>query len=430
MRKIINFLMLLGVSCCILPCFFLSVSATDKIGVCLNGRNINFEVEPMLHNERVMVPMREICKNLGVGLEWNETTQSITIEKSYAEGKSHIIKMKIGDCSIVKDDFEFIIEVPPMLKDGRTFLPLRGLSDVLGIDVDWDGKNNTAVLTSDGVYTLSGYMAIPDPERCMQSIYFGHSFNEDSSAEYIFYEYDNENEAEEACNTYAQLLERRNFKPVISFETLYFCNLDFPDYVVKILNTEDEGQHYMGVIVEKSKFYFWPNGEAILCPVSLKQELLNLGYSENYYYQEKELWVNKKILKDFSKDIDVSLLDTWTPIKVSGYDESNVSKKNEFTIRVNTVYFQLNDKIYKTSNYNIKNGSKGFIYDQNPKEKFNLTDSDWSYVQGGVTYPGMYSYVFELIEGKPDSRNHYGVLTQYVYGDSYYYFKNGEYVGR
>ena len=36
----------------------------------------------------------------------------------------------------------------PFVVDGRTFLPLRAMADVLGLDVDFDRENNQAVLTT------------------------------------------------------------------------------------------------------------------------------------------------------------------------------------------------------------------------------------------------------------------------------------------
>ena len=43
--------------------------------------------------------------------------------------------------------------VEPFIIDGTTYLPVRGVANALGLDVSWDGSNNTVVL-SDG--TVSG----------------------------------------------------------------------------------------------------------------------------------------------------------------------------------------------------------------------------------------------------------------------------------
>lgn len=38
--------------------------------------------------------------------------------------------------------------VEPFIIDGTTYLPVRGISNALGLDVDWDGKTQTVLLTT------------------------------------------------------------------------------------------------------------------------------------------------------------------------------------------------------------------------------------------------------------------------------------------
>ena len=38
--------------------------------------------------------------------------------------------------------------VEPFIIDGTTYLPVRGISNVLGLDVDWDGASGTVILKS------------------------------------------------------------------------------------------------------------------------------------------------------------------------------------------------------------------------------------------------------------------------------------------
>jgi len=42
-------------------------------------------------------------------------------------------------------------EVPPQLIGGRTMLPLRGIGEALGMEVDFDSNTRTAILTADGL---------------------------------------------------------------------------------------------------------------------------------------------------------------------------------------------------------------------------------------------------------------------------------------
>lgn len=40
--------------------------------------------------------------------------------------------------------------VEPFIIDGTTYLPVRAVSDALGLDVEWDGNTNTVALTTPG----------------------------------------------------------------------------------------------------------------------------------------------------------------------------------------------------------------------------------------------------------------------------------------
>ena len=65
------------------------------------------------------------------------TTASRTIEVTYG-------------VSVVVDGVRqyFAEDMLPFVADDRTFLPVRGIADALGLDVGWDGVTSTVYLTS------------------------------------------------------------------------------------------------------------------------------------------------------------------------------------------------------------------------------------------------------------------------------------------
>ncbi|MBE7036989.1 MAG: hypothetical protein E7403_06825, partial [Ruminococcaceae bacterium] len=46
-----------------------------EISVTISGRKVNFDQEPIIYNERTMVPMRKIFESLGATVSWNYSTQ-------------------------------------------------------------------------------------------------------------------------------------------------------------------------------------------------------------------------------------------------------------------------------------------------------------------------------------------------------------------
>ncbi len=57
------------------------------------------------------------------------------------------IKITLNGAEIIpKDANENIVE--PFIIDGTTYLPVRTVGNAIGLDVDWNGENNTVILTS------------------------------------------------------------------------------------------------------------------------------------------------------------------------------------------------------------------------------------------------------------------------------------------
>ena len=84
-------------------------------------------------------------KSFGCAVDWNGDTKEITATKD-----SRIIKMQID-----KKEVSFTIDgkkesknldQPPIIKDNRTLVPLRFISEALDMQVGWDSQNSTAII--------------------------------------------------------------------------------------------------------------------------------------------------------------------------------------------------------------------------------------------------------------------------------------------
>ena len=49
---------------------------------------------------------------------------------------------------MTKNDETYSFDVSPIIEDGRTLVPIRAISDMLGLDVEWNEKNNTVTITT------------------------------------------------------------------------------------------------------------------------------------------------------------------------------------------------------------------------------------------------------------------------------------------
>ena len=119
------------------------LAKSNDITVTYDGENISFYVQPKIVDDRVMVPMRTIFETFGAKVKWDSDTQTITAKK-----KSKTIQMTIGSSDMTKNDETYSFDVSPIIEDGRTLVPIRAISDMLGLDVEWNEKNNTVIITT------------------------------------------------------------------------------------------------------------------------------------------------------------------------------------------------------------------------------------------------------------------------------------------
>lgn len=121
----------------------------EPIKVKLNGKTLEFDTEPIIENDRTMVPMRTIFEQLGAQVEWYEEVKTVTGYRRYKDIADVFIKLKIGDNTAYRNGNSFTLDSPPIIRDDRTLVPVRFVADSFGVDVEWDDKNRTVLLSSD-----------------------------------------------------------------------------------------------------------------------------------------------------------------------------------------------------------------------------------------------------------------------------------------
>lgn len=119
-------------------------AASNNVKVYLNGSKIEFDVQPQIINDRTMVPMRAIFEAMDCEVVWHQNLQQIVV------WKNDELLMNLGVGRKYMDLFDFgtkELDVPPMIVDERTLVPLRAISESIGATVDWNGKTQTVNIT-------------------------------------------------------------------------------------------------------------------------------------------------------------------------------------------------------------------------------------------------------------------------------------------
>jgi len=142
MRKYI----LLALVFCLFITGIPSVNAAT-IPIYIRGKQVVPDTPPILQNNRTFVPIRYIAESFGAKVNWNEQLQQVTIDS----GNTHIV-LRIGDTNISRNGNNMQLDVAPFIRNDRTYVPLRFVSEALGHYVDWDATEQAVYIDTDAVY--------------------------------------------------------------------------------------------------------------------------------------------------------------------------------------------------------------------------------------------------------------------------------------
>jgi hypothetical protein len=114
----------------------------NEISVVINGQVQQYDQPPIIKDGRTLVPLRGVFEALGATVEWDPKHQTIQSLK-----RSTAIVLHVGSKDAFIDDpssginKSVRLDVAPEIINGRTFVPIRFISEYMGADVNWDGIN-------------------------------------------------------------------------------------------------------------------------------------------------------------------------------------------------------------------------------------------------------------------------------------------------
>ncbi|MEK4109657.1 spore coat protein H [Paenibacillus sp. DS2363] len=122
-----------------------SSGTTDKtITVTLDGKLITFpDQDPLQQSGRVMVPVNAILEAMGAEVTWDKTEKTVT-----AVLNDQTLVLKIGSSTATVNGETLEIDAPAIIQNSRTLVPVRFISEGLGLTVDWDQTAAQVSLTS------------------------------------------------------------------------------------------------------------------------------------------------------------------------------------------------------------------------------------------------------------------------------------------
>jgi hypothetical protein len=114
----------------------------QSIQVYLDGQKISvYGAEPLVYNGRTLMPVSVLTAALGGSTEW-QPPDTIVL----SNGSEEQLVMRLDSTSYKIGAREYTMEAPPVLRDGRTYVPVRVTAEYFGLSVIWDASSRSVYL--------------------------------------------------------------------------------------------------------------------------------------------------------------------------------------------------------------------------------------------------------------------------------------------
>lgn len=121
--------------------------AQSPIKLIIDGKTVKADPEAFIKNDRTLVPIRVIAEELDAEVTWDNNNRMVHISKEDLHVvlpiDSHIIEYTIDNETIYN-----LSDVAPLIKDERTFVPIRVISNALGVGIEWDNDKRAVIINS------------------------------------------------------------------------------------------------------------------------------------------------------------------------------------------------------------------------------------------------------------------------------------------
>lgn len=120
--------------------------AVKPVRLIVDGKDITSLASPIIENDRTLVPIRFIAEELGAEVEWKDKEKRVILKKD-----NLLVSLKVGSRLVLSQSEEktyFLSDITPKIIDSHIFVPLRLVSNALGVDIEWDGENRIILVDS------------------------------------------------------------------------------------------------------------------------------------------------------------------------------------------------------------------------------------------------------------------------------------------
>lgn len=165
LKRIVVLVLAVALMLSVMPGYTSASAAGDTPNfIKVDGKRVSFpDEQPYIEDGTTLVPIRFISEALGYKVDWEQSTETVIM----TSGET-VIRLPIGSTTVTVNGAPQEVSKAAIVRNDRTFVPLRYISEVTGCTVDWWAINNAITInarTADGE-------EVKLFERCKQSELF------------------------------------------------------------------------------------------------------------------------------------------------------------------------------------------------------------------------------------------------------------------
>lgn len=118
---------------------------SQDIQMKVNGQPVEADVSAFIENDRTYVPVRFVTEALGGDVLFDTEMYDTPAVLIYADDDIWLT-LFIGYRKALYGESVMANDVPPIIKNGRTMVPIRFIASYLGCEIGWDQNTRTVYI--------------------------------------------------------------------------------------------------------------------------------------------------------------------------------------------------------------------------------------------------------------------------------------------
>lgn len=150
----------------------------------VDGEPVEPDVPPVIIKEKTLIPLRAVFERMGAVVSWNEDARLVDVVMGASS-----VQLTIGSKTAFVNGTQTTLDVPALIINGSTMIPVRFVGESLNCDIGWDDFTRTVSIKSPEIVNPTSITSVKIKEK---SDYYRVTIEGDNVIEgYKSFAYDN-----------------------------------------------------------------------------------------------------------------------------------------------------------------------------------------------------------------------------------------------